>query len=467
MDKNKNISEFCGILRTIRDAYGSDIIFDPKRLKAILSDLNPILKDEEKKFMFLVSENQTFVRNVYTQQSVSERAVSREIEDLCGFNQYWTELATDSLLTILGKEKRVGLISFNSKNEHRDFVFAKSRSDEPFRNGPINITNEESFWILIGVHNEAVDINDGGENVRVSAEILNCGDTSYVKCRILCDNANPQVTEAQIEFNSLKQFSLRYCKGSAYMYSSAYGLHSTHKIQLDDDILTAEGTRIGFKERDGKIPGGQNNTVTVSIKLDIMRRNESSISFSLPIEDVFTVTGKGTVAVGKVSDGELSVGDKVDIVSVDGNITESVVSGIEMFRRNLDKTMKGDSVGLLLRGVRKEDIKDSILILNHDAGNVMGKKFRAKIHILLKDEGGRGSPMFDNYKPFYKFPRLDVRGLTVNDDGDKEKMGMIMPGQDTYITVTLDDVIPVVKGMSFTIHEGDGIRVADGVVVET
>lgn len=165
-----------------------------------------------------------------------------------------------------------GGIRFNSNHGHENFLMAKSKASDPYIPGPIHITNQESFWVLASIYNESANPADVARNVRISMNVTSYGyNLAIVGGIILCDNSNPIRVESEIEFNSEAPFSLEYYRGSAYLYSSAYGLHSDYGMKLSDDIIKPEGAMIGYKKPDGLIPGGENNAVTVSIKVRVVR----------------------------------------------------------------------------------------------------------------------------------------------------------------------------------------------------
>src|SRR5687767_4946307 len=171
--------------------------------------------------------------------------------------------------------------------------------------------------------------------------------------------------------------------------------------------------------------------------------------FLMPIEDVFTITGRGTVVTGRVEQGELKVGEEIEIVGITDATSKTVVTGIEMFRKMLDEAQAGDNAGILLRGTKKEDVQ---------RGQVLAKpnsvtphtKFNAQVYILSKDEGGRHTPFFNNYRPQFYFRTTDVTGSVVLPGGTE----MVMPGDNTEMEVTLIQPIAMDEGLRFAIREG-------------
>ncbi|SFQ18079.1 elongation factor Tu [Salibacterium halotolerans] len=180
--------------------------------------------------------------------------------------------------------------------------------------------------------------------------------------------------------------------------------------------------------------------------------------FMMPVEDVFSITGRGTVATGRVERGMLNVGDEVEIIGIVEDKRKTTVTGVEMFRKLLDYAEAGDNIGALLRGVNREDIK---------RGQVLAKpnsitphtKFQAEVYVLSKDEGGRHTPFFENYRPQFYFRTTDVTGIIHLPDG----VEMVMPGDNIEMTVELIQPIAIEEGTKFSIREG-GRTVGAGVV---
>jgi len=181
--------------------------------------------------------------------------------------------------------------------------------------------------------------------------------------------------------------------------------------------------------------------------------------FLMPIEDVFGIAGRGTVVTGRVETGEISVGDKVEIIGIK-ETTETTVTGVEMFRKNLDKAMAGDNAGILLRGTKREEVeRGQILAI---PGSIQPHtKFEAEIYVLAKDEGGRHTPFFSNYRPQFYFRTTDITGTIELQDGTE----MVMPGDNVKINVTLINPIAMDEGLNFAIREG-GRTVGAGVVTK-
>ena len=186
---------------------------------------------------------------------------------------------------------------------------------------------------------------------------------------------------------------------------------------------------------------------------------ETDKPFLMSVEDVFTITGRGTVATGRVDRGELRVGEEVEIVGIK-DTKKTTVTGIEMFRKMLDYAQAGDNVGALLRGVNREEIERGQVLCK--PGTVQPhKQFKAQVYILSKEEGGRHTPFVDNYRPQFYFHTTDVTGVINLPEG----VQMVMPGDDVEMTVDLIYPIAVEKGTRFSIREG-GRTVGAGNVTE-
>ena len=182
--------------------------------------------------------------------------------------------------------------------------------------------------------------------------------------------------------------------------------------------------------------------------------------FLMPVEDVFSITGRGTVATGKIERGVINVGDGVDIIGMGAEGMKSTCTGVEMFRKLLDRGQAGDNAGILLRGVDKADIKRGMVIVA--PGSVTPHtKFKAEIYVLSKEEGGRHTPFFNKYKPQFYFRTTDVTGDISLPEGTE----MVMPGDNVSITVELINKIAMEKGLKFAIREG-GRTVGAGQVTE-
>jgi len=170
--------------------------------------------------------------------------------------------------------------------------------------------------------------------------------------------------------------------------------------------------------------------------------------FLMPIEDVFSITGRGTVVTGRIEQGKVSVGDTVEIVGL-ADTSSTTVTGVEMFRKLLDSGEAGDNVGVLLRGTKKEDVERG-QVLSAPGSITPHTKFEAQVYVLSKEEGGRHTPFFDNYRPQFYFRTTDVTG-SVSLPGGVE---MVMPGDNTEMEVELIQPIAMDEGLKFAIREG-------------
>ena len=181
--------------------------------------------------------------------------------------------------------------------------------------------------------------------------------------------------------------------------------------------------------------------------------------FLMPIEDIFSITGRGTVATGRIETGVINVNDNMDIVGM-GSDLKSVCTGVEMFRKLLDQGEAGDNAGLLLRGIEKEQIKRG-MVLAKPGSITPHTKFKAEIYVLKKEEGGRHTPFFKGYRPQFYFRTTDVTGNIILPDGTE----MVMPGDNVTLTIELITPIAMEKELRFAIREG-GHTVGAGVVTE-
>jgi len=181
--------------------------------------------------------------------------------------------------------------------------------------------------------------------------------------------------------------------------------------------------------------------------------------FLMPVEDIFSITGRGTVATGRIESGIVKVGENLDIVGM-GSEIKTVCTGVEMFRKILDEGQAGDNAGLLLRGVEKDDIERGMVIAK--PGSITPHtKFKAEIYVLKKEEGGRHTPFFKGYRPQFYFRTTDVTGSIILPDGTE----MVMPGDNVNLDVELITPIAMEKELRFAIREG-GHTVGAGVVTE-
>ena len=185
---------------------------------------------------------------------------------------------------------------------------------------------------------------------------------------------------------------------------------------------------------------------------------KADLPFLMPVEDVFTITGRGTVATGRVERGQLKMSDEVEIVGLSDEKKKTVVTGIEMFRKLLDYAEAGDNVGALLRGIQRTDIERG-QVLSKPGSIHPHTKFSGQVYVLTKDEGGRHTPFFNNYRPQFYFRTTDVTGVITLPEGTE----MCMPGDNVTMNVELITPIAIEEGLRFAIREG-GRTVGSGVV---
>ncbi|MFM9140544.1 MAG: EF-Tu/IF-2/RF-3 family GTPase, partial [Solirubrobacterales bacterium] len=181
--------------------------------------------------------------------------------------------------------------------------------------------------------------------------------------------------------------------------------------------------------------------------------------FLMPLEDVFSITGRGTVATGRIEQGVVNTGDEVEIVGIK-DTTTTTVTGVEMFRKLLDEGQAGDNVGLLLRGIDRDEIERG-QVLCKPGSITPHTKFKAEVYVLKKEEGGRHTPFFTGYRPQFYFRTTDVTGVATLPEGTE----MVMPGDNVAMDVELIQPIAMDKGLRFAIREG-GRTVGSGVVTE-
>ena len=182
--------------------------------------------------------------------------------------------------------------------------------------------------------------------------------------------------------------------------------------------------------------------------------------FLMPVEDVFSITGRGTVATGRVERGTLHVNDEVEIIGIHEDKRKTVVTGVEMFRKLLDEAQAGDNIGALLRGVQRTEIERGQCLVK--PGSVTcHTKFTGQVYVLTKDEGGRHTPFFNNYRPQFYFRTTDVTGICNLPDG----IEMCMPGDNVEITAELIHPVAMEQGLRFAIREG-GRTVGSGTVAK-
>ena len=187
---------------------------------------------------------------------------------------------------------------------------------------------------------------------------------------------------------------------------------------------------------------------------------ETDKPFLMPVEDVFTITGRGTVVTGRVERGVVNVNEEVEIVGIRPGTTKTTVTGVEMFRKLLDQGQAGDNVGLLLRGIKREDVERG-QVVTKPGTTTPHTDFEGQVYILSKDEGGRHTPFFNNYRPQFYFRTTDVTGVVTLPEGTE----MVMPGDNVTVSVELGKPVAMEAGLTFAIREG-GRTIGSGQVTE-
>jgi elongation factor Tu len=229
-----------------------------------------------------------------------------------------------------------------------------------------------------------------------------------------------------------------------------------------DDIPVIRGSALGAMEK-------PEDAGAAKCIWDLMEAVDSYIPtpprpvdkpFLMPIEDIFTITGRGTVVTGRVERGIVKVGEEIEIVGMQEGTKKSVVTGVEMFRKLLDEGRAGDNIGALLRGIDKDEVERGQVLAK--PGSIKPyKKFKAEVYVLGKDEGGRHTPFFNGYRPQFYFRTTDVTGVCTLPAG----VEMVMPGDNVTMTIELIQPVAMDKELRFAIREG-GRTVGAGVVAE-
>ncbi len=225
-----------------------------------------------------------------------------------------------------------------------------------------------------------------------------------------------------------------------------------------DDIPVIRGSALKALEGDPKWVAKVEELMDTVDEYIATPERQTDKPFLMPIEDVFTITGRGTVVTGRVERGQVRVGDTVEIIGIK-DTQSSVVTGVEMFRKLLDYAEAGDNIGVLLRGINRDDVQRG-QVLAKPKSVTPHHKFTAQVYVLSKDEGGRHTPFFSNYRPQFYFRTTDVTGIITLDAG----VEMVMPGDNTTMTVELIHSIAMEQGTKFSIREG-GRTVGAGSVV--
>ncbi|MEO9485862.1 MAG: elongation factor Tu [Ekhidna sp.] len=227
-----------------------------------------------------------------------------------------------------------------------------------------------------------------------------------------------------------------------------------------DDIPVIQGSALGGLNGDANWVGKIEELMDAVDEYIPLPERAVDKDFLMPVEDVFSITGRGTVATGRIERGVINSGDPVDIIGMGAEDLKSTITGVEMFRKILDRGEAGDNVGLLLRGIEKDQIKRGMIICK--PGSVTPHaKFKAEVYVLSKEEGGRHTPFFNKYRPQFYLRTTDVTGEIMLPD----TIEMVMPGDNVTIEVNLINPVALEKGLRFAIREG-GRTVGSGQVTE-
>ena len=227
-----------------------------------------------------------------------------------------------------------------------------------------------------------------------------------------------------------------------------------------DNIPVIQGSALGGLNGDAKWVKTIEELMDAVDSFIPLPPRQTDLPFLMPVEDVFSITGRGTVATGRIERGIINSGEPVEILGMGAENLKSVVTGVEMFRKILDRGEAGDNVGLLLRGIEKTDIRRGMVICKPDSVTPHAK-FKAEVYVLSKEEGGRHTPFFNKYRPQFYFRTTDVTGeITL-----PANVEMVMPGDNITIEVSLINKIAMEKGLRFAIREG-GRTVGAGQVTE-
>ena len=227
-----------------------------------------------------------------------------------------------------------------------------------------------------------------------------------------------------------------------------------------DEIPVVAGSALGALNDD---PEQKENILKLMAEVDAYiptPTRDTDLPFLMPVEDVFTITGRGTVATGRVERGQLNLNDTVEIVGIAEETTSTVVTGIEMFRKLLPSAQAGDNIGALLRGIDRKNIQRGQVLAKPGSINPH-TKFKGQVYVLTKEEGGRHTPFFNNYRPQFYFRTTDVTGVVKLPEGTE----MVMPGDNVEMSVELITPIAIEAGLRFAIREG-GHTVGAGRVTE-
>jgi elongation factor Tu len=226
-----------------------------------------------------------------------------------------------------------------------------------------------------------------------------------------------------------------------------------------DDVPVIRGSALGALNGEAKWEKSIDELMDAVDKYVPMPQREVDKPFLMPIEDIFSISGRGTVVTGRIERGKVKVGEEMEIVGF-RETRKTVITGVEMFKKQLDEGMAGDNAGLLLRGIPKEDVERGMVIAK--PGSITPHtKFRGEVYVLSKEEGGRHTPFFKGYRPQFYFRTTDVTGVTELPEGTE----MVMPGDNVNLAIQLITPVALEKGLRFAIREG-GHTVGAGTITE-
>ena len=226
-----------------------------------------------------------------------------------------------------------------------------------------------------------------------------------------------------------------------------------------DDLPVIRGSALGALNGEAKWEKSIDELMTAVDKYVPLPAREVDKPFLMPIEDIFSISGRGTVVTGRIERGKVKVGEEMEIVGF-RETRKTVITGVEMFKKQLDEGMAGDNAGLLLRGIPKEDVERGMVIAK--PGSITPHtKFRGEVYVLSKEEGGRHTPFFKGYRPQFYFRTTDVTGVTELPEGTE----MVMPGDNVSLAIQLITPVALEKGLRFAIREG-GHTVGAGTITE-
>jgi elongation factor Tu len=226
-----------------------------------------------------------------------------------------------------------------------------------------------------------------------------------------------------------------------------------------DDVPVIRGSALGALNGEAKWEKSIDELMDAVDKYVPLPQRDVEKPFLMPIEDIFSISGRGTVVTGRIERGKVKVGEEVEIVGF-RDTRKTVVTGVEMFKKQLDEGMAGDNAGLLLRGIPKEDVERG-MVLAKPGSITPHTKFKAEVYVLTKEEGGRHTPFFKGYRPQFYFRTTDVTGVAELPGGTE----MVMPGDNVQLTVELITPVAMEKGLRFAIREG-GRTVGAGTISE-